>query len=93
VTASFAPEVPLFNTPPNVPCALVWKAATDAELSAPAALTNLVWKSWRRGFNQQDTDHGGIPLEHCPNGRRATRSSSSAANDGHPQFSILHPRR
>ena len=64
-TVVLAPEVPLFKTPANVPCALVWKAATDAELSAPATLTNLIWKTCGANLAGKTPTTVEIPLEHC----------------------------
>jgi 4-amino-4-deoxy-L-arabinose transferase-like glycosyltransferase len=66
-----APEVPLFNTPPKAAYALVWQAATDVELSAPAMLTNLVWKIGSVDLVGETPTVVQIPLEHCP--ERTTR--------------------
>lgn len=60
-----APEAPEFTAPANAPCALVWKAATDADLTAPAALTNLAGKIGGVELAGKMPNVVEIPLEHC----------------------------
>ena len=60
-----APETPVFQTPANGSCALVWGTLPAAGLFAPPALTNLVWKACGVDFSGRTPTGVEIPLEHC----------------------------